>query len=72
MLYVSFSIDARPIDAIAIALRFRATIYVDDKLFEGSKRVDGEFEIFDTSKEGKKWAEYLKNLKPEAFSKYKM
>lgn len=68
----SFSIDARPSDAIAIALRSGALIYVEDKVFEKSKRMDVETEIFDTSEEGKKWAEYLKNLKPEDFSKYKM
>jgi len=68
----SFSIDARPSDAIAIALRSGALIYVEDKVFEKSKRMDVETEIFDTSEEGKKWAEHLKNLKPEDFSKYKM
>jgi len=68
----SFSIDARPSDAIAIALRSGALIYVDDKVFEKFKHMNGDTEIFDTSEEGKKWAEYLKNLKPEDFSKYKV
>ena len=64
----SFSLDARPSDAIAIALRFGALIYVDEKVFEKFKQMNGDTEIFDTSEEGKKWAEYLKNLKPEDFS----
>jgi bifunctional DNase/RNase len=68
----SFSLDARPSDAIAIALRFGALIYVDDKVFKKFKQMNGDTEIFDTSEEGKKWAEYLKNLKPEDFSKYKV
>ena len=68
----SFSIDARPSDAIAIALRSGALIYVDDKVFEKSKRMDVEAEIFDTSEEGKKWKEYLEKLSPEDFGKYKM
>jgi hypothetical protein len=68
----SFSLDARPSDAIALALRFGARIYVDDQVFKKFKQMDGDTEIFDTSKEGKKWAEYLKNLKPEDFSKYKV
>lgn len=64
----NFSLDARPSDAIAIALRFGALIYVDDKVFKKFKQMNGDVEIFDTSEEGKKWAEYLKNLKPEDFS----
>ena len=68
----SFSLDSRPSDAIAIALRFGALIYVNDRVFEKFKMINGETEVFDTSDEGKKWAEYLKNLKPEDFSKYKV
>ena len=68
----SFNLDARPSDAIAIALRFGALIYVDDKVFKKFKHMNGDIEIFDTSEEGKKWVEYLNNLKPEDFSKYKV
>ncbi|MEJ2658820.1 MAG: bifunctional nuclease family protein [Desulfobacterales bacterium] len=68
----SFSLDARPSDAISIALRFGALIYVDDKVFEKFKQMNGDIEIFDTSEQGKKWAEYLKNLNPDDFSKYKI
>ena len=35
----SFSMDSRPSDAIAIALRFKAPIYVDDKIIEKSKQL---------------------------------
>ena len=68
----SFSIDARPSDAIAIALRFQAPIYVDDKVLEKSQMVDADPEILIKSKEGEKWAEYLEKLSPEDFGKYKV
>jgi bifunctional DNase/RNase len=68
----SFDIDARPSDAIAIALRFGAPIYVDDKIFEKSQMVEGDYEVLNKSEDGKKWAEYLENLNPEDFGKYKV
>ena len=68
----SFDMDARPSDAIAIALRFGAPIYVDDKIFENSQMVEGDYEVLNKSEEGKKWAEYLENLNPEDFGKYKV
>jgi bifunctional DNase/RNase len=68
----TFSMDARPSDAIAIALRFQAPIYIDDKVIEKSKQNEGEVEVLDKSEEGKKWAEYLEKLSPEDFGKYKV
>ena len=67
-----FDMDARPSDAIAIALRFAAPIYVDDKVVRQSKKGEGPSEVFDESEEGKKWAEYLEKLSPEDFGKYKV
>ncbi len=67
-----FNIDARPSDAIAIALRFDAPIYVADKIFDQSLMVEGDYEVLNKSEEGKKWAEYLENLSPEDFGKYKI
>ena len=67
-----FDMDARPSDAIALALRFNAPIYVDDKVMEKSKINQEEVEVLDESEEGKKWAEYLENLSPEDFGKYKV
>jgi bifunctional DNase/RNase len=66
----SFSMDSRPSDAIAIALRFDAPIYIDDKVIEKSQH--GEGEILDKSKKGKKWADYLTSLSPEDFGKFKV
>ncbi len=68
----SFDMDARPSDAIAIALRFGAPIYVDDKIFDQSQMVDGDYEVLNKSEDGKKWAEYLEKLSPEDFGKYKV
>lgn len=68
----NFSMDSRPSDAIAIALRFEAPIFVDDVVIDKSKHFDAEAVPTDTSEEGKKWAEYLEKLSPEDFGKYKV
>ncbi len=68
----NFDMDARPSDAIALALRFDAPIYVDEKVMEKSKLNREPGEVADESEEGKKWAEYLKNLSPDDFGKYKV
>jgi hypothetical protein len=68
----SFDIDARPSDAIALALRFKAPIFVEDSVMQQSKITDGEAEVVDNSEEGKKWADYLTNLSPDDFGKYKV
>jgi uncharacterized protein len=67
-----FNMDSRPSDAIAIALRFDAPIYLDDKVIEKSKGIEEKPELSDTSEEGKKWAEYLEKLSPEDFGKSKI
>lgn len=67
-----FDMDARPSDAIALALRFEAPIYVADSVIQSSKINTGEVEVADNSAEGKKWADYLENLSPEDFGKYKV
>jgi bifunctional DNase/RNase len=68
----SFDMDARPSDAIALALRFDAPIYVEDVVMQKSKISDETAEVVDTSEEGKKWADYLANLSPDDFGKYKV
>lgn len=64
-----FSMDARPSDAIAMALRFDAPIFVDDVVIEKSQQDASDAEAADQSEEGKKWAEYLANLSPEDIGK---
>ena len=68
----SYNMDARPSDAIALALRAGCPIFVDDKVLQKSKQLDGEPEAFDKSEQGLKWKEYLEKLSPEDFGKYKM
>jgi bifunctional DNase/RNase len=66
-------VDARPSDAIAIALRAGAPIFVDDKVIEKSRNVDFGSKMSDLDKLKKeKLSEFLENLSPEDFGKYKM
>ncbi len=68
-----FMIDARPSDAIALALRVGAPIYVDRKVIEKSRQIDlGKDEATGDKSGQQKWAEFLENLSPEDFGKYKM
>ena len=68
----SFTMDARPSDAIALALRFHAPIFVDERVMEKSQSGKATGEVLDDSEEGKKWAKYLQKLSPEDFGKYKV
>ncbi len=67
-----FILDARPSDAIALALRLKAEIFVDESVVDSLKVKNGEYETVDDSDQGKKWETYLKNLSPEDFGKYKV
>lgn len=65
-------LDARPSDAIAIALRTNAPIYVaEEVLTKYQKSEHASQPIFDREKQ-EKWAEILEDLDPSDFSKYKM
>jgi len=64
--------DSRPSDAIAMALRTGAPIFVNQKVIEKSRSIDlSKNENPENNKE-QKWAEILENLSPEDFGKYKM
>ena len=66
-------IDSRPSDAIALALRMGAPIFVDRKVVEKSRQIDLNKDFPAAQKgEKEKWAEFLENLNPEDFGKYKM
>jgi hypothetical protein len=70
---IEYRIDSRPSDAIAIALRTNAKIYMEESVIEKSKRIELTKPDDMTSEEAKKkWAEILDNLNPEDFGKYKM
>jgi uncharacterized protein len=69
----NFSIDARPSDAIALALRAHAPIYVEESVIEKSRNVDFGIKISDLDKlKEEKIKEFLENLSAEDFGKYKM
>jgi bifunctional DNase/RNase len=67
------SIDSRPSDAIAIALRAQAPIFVSDEVLRKSKQIEETRESVprDKSKQGKRWQDILEKLKPDDFGKYK-
>jgi bifunctional DNase/RNase len=62
------AIDARPSDAIALALRTRAPIYVEDTVIDNAKTVDFTTEKADADRLHK----WLESLDPEDLGKYKM
>jgi uncharacterized protein len=62
------AIDARPSDAIALALRTRAPIFVEDEVIDNAKTVDVSSEHADSDRL-QKW---LESLDPDDLGKYKM
>ncbi len=70
----TLSIDSRPSDAIALALRTKAPIFVSEEVLKKSKQIEatGESVAADKSEQGKKWQDVLEKLKREDFGKYKM
>ncbi len=66
------TMDARPSDAIALALRMQAPIFVDEEVIQKSKAVDLGAKEEIHSDDGKKWTEVLEGLDPDDFGKYKM
>lgn len=62
----TLSIDSRPSDAIALALRMEAPIFVDEKVIEAAKSI--ELPESDKKVEDKdQWSRWLENLKPQDF-----
>lgn len=63
--------DARPSDAIAIALRTKSPIFVAKQVIEKSRKIDIKASEEAASPQ-QKWTEILERLSPEDFGKYKM
>jgi bifunctional DNase/RNase len=62
------AIDARPSDAIALALRAQAPIFVEDSVIDNAKTVD-----FVPDKENsERLQKWLESLDPETMGRYKM
>jgi len=69
----SHRIDARPSDAIALALRMSSPIFVDTKVLDKSRNL----EVKDAPKQltkddSRKWLDMLEGLSADDFGKYKM
>ena len=61
-------VDSRPSDAIALALRSNAPIYVAAEVVNKARSIDVSRE----SEDADQLKEWLENLKPEDFGKYQM
>ncbi len=64
----TIAVDARPSDAIALALRAKAPIFVEDTVIENARSLDITSEKADSDRL-QKW---LESLDPEELGKYKM
>ena len=64
----SIAVDARPSDAIALALRTRAPIFVEETVIDHAKTVDFSTEKADADRLHK----WLESLDPDDLGKYKM
>jgi uncharacterized protein len=62
------AVDARPSDAIALALRAKAPIFVEENVIDHAKTIDFSSEKSD-SERLQRW---LESLDPEELGKYKM
>jgi bifunctional DNase/RNase len=73
MIYLSLNgdtvaIDARPSDAIALALRTRAPIFVEDTVIDNAKTIEPGGDKADADRLHK----WLDSLDPDDLGKYKM
>jgi bifunctional DNase/RNase len=64
----TLAIDARPSDAIALALRTKAPIFVEESVIENAKSVDPSSDRADADRLHK----WLDSLDPDDLGKYKM
>jgi bifunctional DNase/RNase len=62
------AIDARPSDAIALALRAQAPIFVEDRVIDNAKTVD----LVPDKENSERLQKWLESLDPETMGRYKM
>jgi len=62
------AIDARPSDAIALALRAQAPIFVEDRVIDHAKTVD----LAPDKENSERLQKWLEGLDPETMGRYKM
>src|SRR3954453_16291121 len=63
------SVDSRPSDALALALRLDCPIYVDDSVLKNSRATSAVADKVNANQELKRW---LENLNEEDLGRYKM
>ncbi|HEX4346766.1 MAG TPA: bifunctional nuclease family protein [Vicinamibacterales bacterium] len=70
------AVDSRPSDAIALALRTRAPIYVEDEVIERAKTVDFSsskpVDVSSDPADAERLQKWLETLDPDDLGKYKM
>ena len=64
----TIAVDARPSDAIALALRVRAPIFVEDAVIDSAKSLD----LIPDKADSERLQKWLESLDPEDLGKYKM
>jgi hypothetical protein len=64
----TMAVDARPSDAIALALRTKAPIFVEDAVVESAKGLDLSKDTTDSER----LQQWLEGLNPDDLGKYKM
>lgn len=66
-----YQVDSRPSDAIALALRVAAPIFVDEDVVRKAKTLEGAKETEPVKADDtERLREWLQNIKPEDFEKY--
>jgi bifunctional DNase/RNase len=66
----ALAIDARPSDAIALALRTRAPIFVEESVIDSAKTLDPSSEV--GKADADRLHKWLESLDPDDLGKYKM
>ncbi|MBI5788117.1 MAG: bifunctional nuclease family protein [Candidatus Schekmanbacteria bacterium] len=64
----AISVDSRPSDAIALALRVDAPFFVEEEVFKKAKKID----LSQDATQEHKWKQWLEKSSPEDFGKYEM
>ena len=63
----TLSIDSRPSDAIALALRAKAPIFVNESVIEAAKSLDLPDASKANTEDKDQWKRWLDNIKPQDF-----
>jgi len=70
---VSHVVESRPTDAIAMALRCNAPIFVSPKVMDHCREMNLDIEGLEVEEvTAGSWVEFLENLAPEEFGEYEM